>query len=148
MKCRNGFTLIELMVVILIIAILAGISVPIYSAMVDKAIIAEAKAALGVLKRQLECYYLENGCYPDSAVEFANSDYYDSSGIQCTYVDDSCFDYKNTGDGYQLYCTSKYAGDSSNVAGTYHQASKIETFKNMDITITLDSNGDFTIDSN
>ena len=145
MKFNPGFTLIELTVVILIVAILAAASLPIYAGTIDKAVIAEAKVALGVLKRQLSAFKLDKGRYPDSAVEFAKSEYYDSSGMQCTYVDDSCFDYKKSGDGYKLICTSKYAGNTSNVAGKYHPGAQVERFKKMNVTITLDHKGNFTI---
>jgi len=149
MKNRKGFTLIELVIVILILGILISATIPLYGKNADKAIIAEAQTALGVLKTQLELYKSNYGEYPSNAVTFAKSEYYNASDMQCTYVDDSCMDYKKVGkDSYKLICTSKYAGKSSNVAGTYYKADKIDQFKDLNVTITLDKSGDFTIEYN
>lgn len=145
MKFRFGFTLMELMVVILIIAVLAACALPVYKGLADKAVIAEAEGALGVLKRQLEAYRLEYGQYPDTALEFATSEYYESFGAECTYVDDSCFDYKSSDEGYLLICTSEYAGNAGNVVGVYYAAPNIERFKEMNVKITLDNEGNFTV---
>ncbi|CAG1770940.1 Fimbrial protein [uncultured bacterium] len=65
---NTGFTLIELMIVIAIISILAGISYPLYNNYMIKARRADAKAALLELSTWMERYYTAKGCYsvPDS----------------------------------------------------------------------------------
>lgn len=52
------------MIVIVIIAVLAAAAVPIYNNNIKKAKRAEADAALGSIKRQVEIYYGEHGIYP------------------------------------------------------------------------------------
>lgn len=60
----KGFSLIELMIVIVITGLLAGVAVPIYSNNVMKAKKAEADGALGSILKQLEIYKAEYGRYP------------------------------------------------------------------------------------
>lgn len=69
-KFRNkqgGFSLIELMIVIVIIGILAAVGVPIYTANVKKAKQTEADATLGLIRTQLRVEYAENDIYPLAA---------------------------------------------------------------------------------
>ena len=64
---KNGFTLVELMIVIGIVGVLAAIAVPIYTSNIKKAKMSEADAALGTIRTQLRIYYGENGSYPATA---------------------------------------------------------------------------------
>jgi prepilin-type N-terminal cleavage/methylation domain-containing protein len=64
MKKNSGFSLVELMIVIVIIGVLAAVAVPIYSNNVMKAKMSEADASLGSIRTQLRVYYGENGNYP------------------------------------------------------------------------------------
>jgi prepilin-type N-terminal cleavage/methylation domain-containing protein len=56
MKCRNGLTLVELMVVIFIIGILAAVTLPVLSGRIDQAKWAEAKASSGTIKTAVRAY--------------------------------------------------------------------------------------------
>lgn len=60
---QRGFTLIELMVVVAIIAILAGIAMPQYNEFIRKSQVAEATSTLLEYRAQLERYYLDNRNY-------------------------------------------------------------------------------------
>ena len=64
---QAGFTIVELMIVVAIIGLLAGIAVPSYRDYVNKSKRAEAKAALTAAAARLERYYSLNNCYPSSA---------------------------------------------------------------------------------
>jgi len=64
----KGFSLVELMIVIVIIGVLAAIAVPIYSNTVTKAKRVEADAALGSIRTQLDIYKGEFGRYPKERV--------------------------------------------------------------------------------
>ena len=62
-KRSKGFTLIELMIVVAIIAILAAIAIPQYKKFQAKAKAAEAKTNLGAIASCEEAYHAENDKY-------------------------------------------------------------------------------------
>jgi general secretion pathway protein G len=63
-RSESGFTLIELMVVILIIGLLATIVVQNLRGATDKAKRIKAEADISSFKTALDRYYLDNGSYP------------------------------------------------------------------------------------
>ncbi len=69
---RNGFTLIELMVVVAIIAILASIAFPQYASYRVKSMNAATKASLHQLAKAQEDYYLGAETYTLNRASLAN----------------------------------------------------------------------------
>lgn len=63
MKKQDGFTLIEVMIVVVIIGILAAIAVPNYIDYVTRSRIAEAIGPLGSLQTKMEQFYQDNAQY-------------------------------------------------------------------------------------
>jgi type IV pilus assembly protein PilA len=61
MKRRTGFTLIELMIVVLIVAVLAAVLVPFMRARVEAAKWSEGKAGAGTIASALRAYAAEQG---------------------------------------------------------------------------------------
>lgn len=61
---REGFTLLELLVVVVVIGILAALAIPSFSAHRQRANNAAALLDLNQVKNQLGLYYLEKQCYP------------------------------------------------------------------------------------
>lgn len=64
---QRGFTLIEVMVVVVILAILAAIIVPRIMSRPEQARLVKAKTDIMALENALEMYRLDNGFYPSTA---------------------------------------------------------------------------------
>ena len=67
MKKQNGFTLIEIMVVIVVIGLLAAIVAPRVLQRADDAAIAKAKADISGMMSAMKLYRLDNFKYPSQA---------------------------------------------------------------------------------
>jgi type IV pilus assembly protein PilE len=72
-KNTRGFTLIELMIVVAIVAILAAIALPDYSAYVMRSHRAHAKAALLRAAQWMERTATAQGAYPADAAAFTSA---------------------------------------------------------------------------
>jgi len=60
---QKGFTLVELMVVVIIVGILASVAVPIYRANIKKAMASEGAALLGSVLTAQRIYFAEHNTY-------------------------------------------------------------------------------------
>jgi len=76
---NKGFTLIELMIVVAIVAIIAAIGIPSYSAQVQKTKRVDAKNALLQTAQSLEKCMSLYGVYNNTACSVGNGDTIDSS---------------------------------------------------------------------
>ena len=99
---RKGFTILELLIVIMVISILIGISLPRFRGIQQEAQVAQAKGDLRTLQTAVESYYIHNAnAYPatgSAALETALStaspnitssvpiDPFSSSGADYVYV--------------------------------------------------------------
>jgi len=63
MRSNKGFTMVELMVVVLIVGILAAVAVPLMSGRIDASKWSEAKAAMGTIASALRSYAAEKGSF-------------------------------------------------------------------------------------
>lgn len=110
-----GFTLIELMITVVIVAILAAIALPSYQNYIKRTNIKAAQTDLVALSLVFENYYQRNLSYP-------NQDYTNTSALSvfpqwaASKTDTFEFSSKKVdgGKGYELYATAKR---SSNLAG-------------------------------
>lgn len=63
---QEGFSFIELMVVVIILGILAGAIIPRYMDKTDKAKAVKAKVDISAIETSLKMYKLDNGVYPST----------------------------------------------------------------------------------
>jgi general secretion pathway protein G len=61
---QHGFTLIEIMVVVVIISVLIGLVAPNIMGRVDEAKVTAAKADIATMSQALDMYRIDNGHYP------------------------------------------------------------------------------------
>ena len=66
MKKNTGFTLIEVMIVVVILGILAAVIAPRILDRPDQAKMAAAKSDIAVIMQQLKLYRLDNAAYPST----------------------------------------------------------------------------------
>ena len=62
-RTKKGFTLVELVIVIVIVGILSVISVPIYRGYVEKAMVTEGKVLLSAIAKAELAYQVEHGYF-------------------------------------------------------------------------------------
>lgn len=63
---RDGFTLIEILLVVVIIGILAAVAVPNLAGKVGKAQTSAAKQSIAAIESAIDMYEVDNGRFPDS----------------------------------------------------------------------------------
>ena len=63
MTTKKGFTLIEVLIVVIILGILATLAVPQFTRMISRARMAEAWAGLGAVRTAQSIYWMEHSAY-------------------------------------------------------------------------------------
>lgn len=99
-KNKPGFTIVELLIVIVVIAILAAITIVAYNGIQQRARASEASAALSQAKKKLELYKVDNSSYPASG------------NLSAAGVTDGDVSFQYTSDG-STYCIT---GTATNVS--------------------------------
>jgi len=63
-KTNAGFTLIEIMIVVIILAVLAAAVIPRLTGRTEQAKVARTQADIESLSMSLDLYYIDNGFFP------------------------------------------------------------------------------------
>ncbi len=122
MKKKSGFTLIELVVVLVIIGILSIVAVPMYRGYVSRAMAAEGRALLGSVAASEKIYYAEHGGYfvvgntgfdVTLDVDARMNTYFQTYSVACANANASGFqDFTGTANG---------TGEANNIVVTFAQ---------------------------
>lgn len=137
MRKRKGFTLVELMMVAIIVAILAAVAIPLMSGNKRRAYGTEAEAALGMIRSNLRVYLAENDEYPVIAsgtpVE-TNVDGIASGDLTGTYFSGPNYTIESAAAAYTVTCDWDAAGNT---------APQEDAISSIDATTTIDEDGEF-----
>lgn len=96
MRKSLGFTLMEILVVIGIVAVLAAISIPLYQNYIVRAEVAEGFSAVEEQKAAIEEFYSLNGRLPENAQEAGVSEIQKVSLVTANTWHQGGFDAKNS----------------------------------------------------
>lgn len=118
---RKGFTIIELLIVMAVIAILVGIAIPRIKGMQDEAKITKAKTELKTLQTAVESYAAHHdNTYPTAIGDITNTS---PLIVQQLPTDPfsltrSVYGYNTAGLAYVIYSVGASGGASASVSGT------------------------------
>jgi general secretion pathway protein G len=82
----QGYSLVELLIVVAIIATIAAMAVPYYSEMVNAAYVVAAMGDIKKIQFDIECYYVANGVFPESLAAARIEDLHDPWGEHYQYL--------------------------------------------------------------
>lgn len=84
LRNKKGFTLIEILFVVIVIAVLAAIAIPRIVTSTATAKVNACKANQAIMNTQIEQYRLENGSYPATlATVTGDTDYFPDGVPEC-----------------------------------------------------------------
>ena len=111
----NGFTLLELLIVVIIVGILAAFSAPNLLAQIDKARYSEATIRMKCLADELIAYRMEKGTFPPDTSRNQKPD-----GIECFYTQNngkvpfnSKYDYDSNSNSSSCYIHIVFLGENA-----------------------------------
>ena len=140
MKSKKGFTLIELMVVILIVGILAAVAIPLMRGRIDSAKWTEGKSAMGTIATGLRAYVAENGGLGTLGipVEGTTANSFSPLGIEDDDLDGTIFSVID----YEITSASFSTGQTPNLQFVITATCDSQTLS--PLTVTLNQNGTWT----
>jgi len=125
---QRGFTLVELMIVVMVIGVLAAVAIPLYQVVPQRSRSTEAVAGLGLVREAMRTFYAEHGSYAHPS--FVDGELVTVGGVLCVdesdldgrYFSAECytFDGDVTDDAYTIECdaaasTAPHASDASGI---------------------------------
>jgi len=138
-KYKHGFTIVELLIVIVVIAILAAISIVAYNGIQQRARDGERSSEMQTIEKALALYFIDNGGYPTCS----NTLYVPGNGMSgCSlttlsislvpkYISSMPIDPKNSGeDIYQYavgYKKTSGTGFTANASNNFITGMRLET---------------------
>lgn len=139
-RSDGGFTLVELMIVVTIVAVLATVAIPMFQTVPQRSKSTEATTALGLIRSSMRIYYVEHGTYAN-AVCFGDGDQVTNGGLLGVtdsdlagrYFSSECYVFSGapTANTFTVEC------DGSRSSAPF--ASEVDG-----IVVTIDQNGELT----
>lgn len=122
---KKGFTLIELMTVVIIVGVLAAVAVPLYRGQVKRAIASEGSALVGSVRTAQRVYFAENDSYATKAeltaaggaIETFDNKYFDWASVTITVGED--------GDEFDATAAGKAGSAAAGISVTIDQLGDI-----------------------
>ena len=112
-RTTRGFTIIELLIVIIVIAILAGLTLVVYSGIQDRARSSVAQADLANAKKKLTIYHARNGSFPKTYQQLIDANMHFSKSV---------YEVNRPGKGNMYYCYNNLTGTFALGARTANSA--------------------------
>lgn len=103
MKSNKGFTLVELVIVIVIVAILSVVGATVYNGYVRQAIFTEGKTLVGAMVQAQKLFYMQNNTFyecwgdfePELDIDARYNKYFKWFEVEGIYVEESFPDQKS-----------------------------------------------------
>ncbi len=136
----RGFTLVELMIVVIVIGILAAVAIPMYQIVPERSRATEAVAGLDSIRSSLRVYYAEHGSYADANfIDGARVTVGGILGVKDTdlsgrYFSSECYTFQGDAgaNSFVVECdgaasTAPEAAEASNIVVTIDESGEIDT---------------------
>jgi prepilin-type N-terminal cleavage/methylation domain-containing protein len=140
-RWQSGFTLVELMIVVIVVGVLAAVAIPMYQIVPERSKALEATSALGMVRNAMRAYYNEHGTYAhasfvdDATVTVGGVLSVKPSDLEGRWFSEECY----TFNGVPTATTFSIECDGS--VSTAGKASEVET-----IIVTIDQDGEIDTD--
>lgn len=136
---QSGFTLVEMLIVMVVIGILATVAIPMYQLVPERSKATEADAALGAIRSAMRIYYGEHGTYVNpsfvdgGAVTAGGTLSVSDTDLAGRYFSTECYTFIDgapTADTFTIECdgansTAPYAPEADGIVATIDQDGEI-----------------------
>jgi len=127
MQRQAGFTLIELMITMVVLAILAAIAIPSYTDYIRRGKIPEATSNLQAMKTKMEQYFQDNRIYPNAPANPCTTGAVGAGQIQIPQLQYFTMGCTTTNTTYTVTATANAGTDLDGVVYSINQSNVRQT---------------------